>query len=96
MSDMTSNKRRVPSQSYDQIRSLYPDAVLLLRVGEFYEAYGEDADILESVCGCVKARRNVGDPWMACVPHYSVEAFAAELGAAGHQVILVTPLEEGR
>jgi len=49
-------------QQHNAIKSKYPDAVLLFRVGDFYETFGQDAVITAKVLGITLTKRNNGNP----------------------------------
>jgi DNA mismatch repair protein MutS len=68
-----------------------PGAVVLVRVGDFYEAYDDDASVLHDVCGAVLASRAIDDVRrpMAGVPSFSVDAYVRDLVEAGHRVVKV-------
>ncbi len=60
-------KKRTPEQTplmsqYQQIKNKYPDAILLFRVGDFYETFGEDAIKTAQALGIVLTKRGAGSP----------------------------------
>jgi DNA mismatch repair protein MutS len=73
----------------DKPKAQYPDALVLYRVGDFYEAFGEDADALASVLGLAKTRR--GDRSMAGFPHALLERHLSVLIKAGLRVAVAEP-----
>jgi DNA mismatch repair protein MutS len=80
-----------PFAVYDAIKDQHPEAVVIVRVGDVYEAYDDDAATLREVCGAVLASRaveGVRRP-MACLPGFSVDAHVRDLVEAGHRVAKV-------
>jgi DNA mismatch repair protein MutS len=83
---------------YDQylsIKAQYDDALLLMQIGDFYEALGDDAETFADLSGCVLTRRVVGMDrsgyvWlpMAGVPHHAKDAYINKVVAAGHTVVI--------
>ena len=78
-------------QTYLTLKKQYPDTILLLRLGDFYEAFDEDARVVAEVCDVVLTSRMVRDKDQARVamaggPHFSVEKYVARLIEAGHKV----------
>ena len=63
-------------KQYNQIKSKYPDALLLFRVGDFYETFGEDAIKAAKILGIVLTARNNGGSKieLAGFPHHSLES----------------------
>ena len=56
-----SSKSKTPlMKQYDQIKSGYPDSILLFRMGDFYETFGEDAIITSKLLGIVLTKRGAG------------------------------------
>ena len=78
---------------YLKAKAERPDCVVLVRHGDYYKAFGEDADVLEKICGCVKTCP-YDEPWMAHVFRWSVDSYVKELWEAGYTVILVDPAKE--
>lgn len=78
---------------YLKAKAERPDRVVLVRHGDYYEAFGEDADVLEEICGCVKTRIH-GEPWMAHIFQWSVDSHIKELQKAGYTIMLVDPPKE--
>jgi len=74
----------------DKLKAQYPDALVLYRVGDFYEAFGEDADALAGVLGLAKARR--GDRSMAGFPHSQLERCLSVLIKGGLRVAVAEPV----
>ncbi len=76
---------------YNEIKAQYPRHVVLLRMGDFYRAIGEDADILSEICDCIKIRPGGKGPWMASFPYHAAEYHIKQLLEAGHYVALADP-----
>jgi DNA mismatch repair protein MutS len=79
-------------QQYRQFKAQYPGYVLLFRMGDFYEAFHDDAVTLHKVCGVALTRRvnpTAGTEIpMAGVPYHAVEGYLRQLIAAGHKVAI--------
>lgn len=78
---------------YKRIKAKYPDAILLFRVGDFYETFYEDAQIASKVLGIVLTQRQEGVP-LAGVPYHAAEPYIAKLVRAGYKVAICEQLEE--
>jgi DNA mismatch repair protein MutS len=84
-------------QQYHQIKSKYPDAMLLFRVGDFYETFGEDAIKASKVLGIVLTKRHNGaanEIELAGFPHHSLETYLPKLVRAGNRVAICDQLED--
>ncbi|HMQ76111.1 MAG TPA: DNA mismatch repair protein MutS [Flavobacteriales bacterium] len=84
-------------QQYQRIKGQYPDAVLLFRVGDFYETFGEDAVRASQVLGITLTRRNngaAGEVPLAGFPHHALETYLPRLVRAGHRVAVCDQLED--
>lgn len=81
---------------YSQIKSKYPDAILLFRVGDFYETFGEDAIQTANILGIILTRRNNGgsDIELAGFPHHSLDVYLPKLIRAGYRVAICEQLEK--
>jgi len=78
-------------RQYLQIKKQYPDAILLFRLGDFYETFDEDAKLLAQTCDIVLTSRPVGKSQrvpLAGVPHHAVEGYIAKLINAGYKVAI--------
>ena len=82
-------------KQYNSIKSKYPDALLLFRVGDFYETFGEDAIKASKVLGIILTSRNNGGSKieLAGFPHHSVGNYLPKLVKAGHRVAVCDQLE---
>jgi DNA mismatch repair protein MutS len=79
------------------IKQKYPDAILLFRVGDFYETFGQDAVIAAQVLGITLTRRNNGSPSsseLAGFPHHSLDTYLHKLVKAGYRVAICDQLED--
>lgn len=83
-------------QQYASIKSKYPDALLLFRVGDFYETFGRDAVTASGVLGITLTKRNNGgsDVELAGFPHHSLENYLPKLVRAGYRVAICDQLED--
>jgi DNA mismatch repair protein MutS len=83
-------------KQYAQIKSKYPDAILLFRVGDFYETFDEDAVKAANILGIVLTKRNNGgiDVPLAGFPYHSVEIYLHKLVRAGYRVAICEQLEK--
>lgn len=84
-------------KQYNQIKAKYPDALLLFRVGDFYETFGEDAIKASKILGIVLTKRNNGAAnatELAGFPHHSLESYLPKLVRAGHRVAVCDQLED--
>jgi DNA mismatch repair protein MutS len=84
-------------QQHRAIKQKYPDAVLLFRVGDFYETFGEDAIIASRVLGITLTKRNNGaaaSSELAGFPHHSVDTYLHKLVKAGYRVAVCDQLED--
>jgi len=83
-------------QQYFKVKSKHPDAILLFRVGDFYETFGEDAITASQVLGIVQTKRNNGgsDIELAGFPHHSMDLYLPRLVRAGYRVAICEQLEK--
>jgi len=84
-------------KQYFAIKSKYPDALLLFRVGDFYETFGEDAITASKILGIVLTRRANGAAQfveLAGFPHHSIDTYLPKLVRAGHKVAICDQLED--
>ena len=83
-------------RQYYAAKAKYPDAVLLFRVGDFYETFGSDAVTTSRVLGIVLTARNNGgtDVELAGFPHHSVDNYLPKLVRAGYRVAICEQLEK--
>lgn len=84
-------------KQYNAIKAKYPDALLLFRVGDFYETFGEDAVRTSKVLGIVLTKRANGKAShieLAGFPHHSLETYLPKLVRAGYRVAICDQLED--
>ena len=84
-------------QQYNTIKVKYPGALLLFRVGDFYETFGEDAVKTSQILGIVLTRRGNGPGGhieLAGFPHHSLENYLSKLVRAGQRVAICDQLED--
>ena len=83
-------------KQYFEIKQKHPDALLLFRVGDFYETFGEDAIKCSQILGIVLTSRNNGgsDVELAGFPYHSVELYLPKLVQAGYRVAICEQLEK--
>lgn len=84
-------------KQYHQIKAKYPDALLLFRVGDFYETFGGDAIKTSKILGIVLTKRKNGaaaDIELAGFPHHSLETYLPKLVRAGQRVAVCDQLED--
>ena len=81
---------------YFEVKQRYPDAILLFRVGDFYETFGEDAVTASQILGIVLTSRNNGgsDIELAGFPYHSLEVYMPKLVKAGYRVAICEQLEK--
>ncbi|MBR1539320.1 MAG: DNA mismatch repair protein MutS, partial [Bacteroidales bacterium] len=86
-------------KQYFEIKAQYPEALLLYRVGDFYETYGEDALKASRVLGLVLTRKSAGSGnfiEMAGIPHHAIDNYMPRLVQAGFKVAVCDQLEDPR
>jgi DNA mismatch repair protein MutS len=83
-------------KQYNAIKAKYPDALLLFRVGDFYETFGTDAITASRILGIVLTARNNGSSKLelAGFPHHSLEVYLPKLVRAGQRVAICDQLED--
>jgi DNA mismatch repair protein MutS len=84
------------NKQYNEIKVKYPGALLLFRVGDFYETFGEDAIRASKILGIVLTRRNNGGSHeeLAGFPHHSLDNYLPKLVRAGERVAICDQLED--
>ena len=81
-------------KQYNHFQNKYPSSIVLIRVGDFYEAFNNSASVLNSVCGIpITHRKDLDNIPMVGVPFHSVDIYLKKLTEAGHKVGLVEQLE---
>ena len=84
-------------KQYNQIKAKYPDALLLFRVGDFYETFGQDAVKAAHILGILLTKRGAGstsETELAGFPHHSLHTYLPKLVRAGQRVAICDQLED--
>jgi len=84
-------------QQYNAIKVKYPDAMLLFRVGDFYETFGKDAVKASKILGIILTKRGAGsesETELAGFPHHSINTYLPKLVKAGERVAICDQLED--
>src|SRR5210317_63046 len=97
--DMTKKtKKETPlMKQYNAIKAKYPDALLLFRVGDFYETFGADAVKAAAILDIVLTKRGAGsdsETELAGFPHHSLNTYLPKLVKAGARVAICDQLED--
>ncbi|MEO6329975.1 MAG: DNA mismatch repair protein MutS [Ginsengibacter sp.] len=91
------NKETPLMQQHNAIKAKYPDAILLFRVGDFYETFGPDAITTSKILGITLTKRNNGSPTsseLAGFPHHALDTYLHKLVKAGYRVAICDQLED--
>ena len=86
-----SSKETPLMKQYNQIKAKYPDALLLFRVGDFYETFGADAVRAANILGIILTKRGAGstsETELAGFPHHSLNTYLPKLVRAGCRVAM--------
>jgi len=97
MAKTTEVKETPLMKQYNDIKAKYPDAILLFRVGDFYETFGEDAIKAAKILGITLTKRANGQATfieLAGFPHHSVDTYLPKLVRAGFRVAICDQLED--
>ena len=98
MSNSSKKVKETPlMRQYNEIKVKHPDAMLLFRVGDFYETFGEDAILASKILGIVLTKRANGAAAhieLAGFPHHSLETYLPKLVNAGCRVAVCDQLED--
>jgi len=84
-------------QQHRAIKQKYPDAILLFRVGDFYETFGQDAVLASGILGITLTKRNsssASSSELAGFPHHALDTYLHKLVKAGHRVAICDQLED--
>ncbi len=84
-------------KQYYNIKAVHPDAILLFRVGDFYETFGDDAIKASSILGITLTKRANGaasSVELAGFPHHAIDAYLPKLVRAGERVAICEQLED--
>ncbi|MDB4496379.1 DNA mismatch repair protein MutS [Flavobacteriaceae bacterium] len=96
MAKSTTKKVTPLMKQYNSIKGKYPDAMLLFRVGDFYETFGDDAVKAAGVLGIILTKRGAGsetETALAGFPHHSLNTYLPKLVKAGMRVAICDQLE---
>ena len=94
---MSNNAKTPLMKQYDQIKSGYPDSILLFRMGDFYETFGKDAVIASKLLGIVLTKRANGkasDVPLAGFPYHALDNYLPKLVDGGHKVAICEQIED--
>ena len=97
MAKTTEVKETPLMKQYNEVKGKYPDAILLFRVGDFYETFGEDAIRASQILGITLTKRANGSAShieLAGFPHHSVDTYLPKLVRAGYRVAICDQLED--
>ena len=83
-------------RQYNEVKSKYPDAILLFRVGDFYETFGKDAIVASKVLEIILTNRANGSSRieLAGFPHHAIDNYLPKLVKAGYRVAICDQLED--
>ncbi len=84
-------------KQYYATKAKYPDAILLYRMGDFYETFGEDAILTAKILGITLTKRSSGSPGtveLAGFPHHAIDTYLPKLIRAGQRVAICEQLED--
>src|SRR6056297_1799271 len=83
-------------KQYFAVKAKHPEAILLFRVGDFYETFGEDAITISKVLGIILTNRNNGGSKieLAGFPHHSLDTYLPKLVRAGYRAAICDQLEK--
>ena len=99
MATITSPAETPLMKQYNAIKAKYPGALLLFRVGDFYETFGQDAITASKVLDIVLTKRGSGSASeieLAGFPHHALDTYLPKLVRAGHRVAICDQLEDPR
>jgi len=99
MAEVKSTTETPLMKQYNAIKAKYPGALLLFRVGDFYETFGQDAVAASKVLDIVLTKRGAGsasETQLAGFPHHSLDTYLPKLVRAGHRVAICDQLEDPR
>lgn len=94
---MAGKKETPLTKQYNEIKSRYPDTILLFRLGDFYETFGQDAVLTAKCCGITLTKRNngaAGKTELAGFPHHQLDNYLPKLVKAGYRVAVCEQLED--
>ena len=86
-------------RQYGEVKSKYPDSIVLFRMGDFFETFNEDAKITAKILGIVLTKRTNGaaaDVPLAGFPHHSLDNYLPKIVNAGHKVAICEQVEDSK
>src|SRR5918993_3718143 len=99
MAETKSTTETPLQKQYNAIKAKYPGALLLFRVGDFYETFGDDAVTATKILDIVLTKRGSGSASeieLAGFPHHALDTYLPKLVRAGHRVAICDQLEDPR
>ena len=75
-------------EQFRQLKEKHPDTLILLRCGDFYEAYDDDAQVCAKTLGITLTRRGSDNTRMAGFPHHALDTYLPKLVRAGYRVVI--------
>jgi len=97
MAKSASGNKTPMMRQYDEIKTKHPEAMLLFRVGDFYETFGTDAEKAAKTLDIILTKRSNGsasEVALAGFPHHALQTYLPKLVKAGHRVAIVEQLED--
>ena len=94
---MAGDKETPLMRQYNSMKAKHPDTVLLFRLGDFFETFGDDAVITSKVCGITLTKRNngaAGDIPLAGFPHHQLDTYLPKIVRAGYRAAVCEQLED--
>lgn len=86
-------------KQYQEMKKKHPDALLLFRIGDFYESFADDAVTLAEVLGLTLTRRESGKNKqieLAGFPHHALDTYLPRLVRAGNRVAICEQMKKGK
>ena len=83
-------------EQFRQLKEKHPDALLLFRRGDFYEAYDDDAQICAKTLGITLTKRSSDNTRMAGFPHHALDTYLPKLVRAGYRIAICESVENQR
>lgn len=80
-------------EQFKELKGKYPDAILLFRCGDFYEAYEDDAEVCAKRLGITLTRRGSDKTRMAGFPHHALDTYLPKLVRAGYRIAICDQLD---
>ena len=97
MAKKAAKKQTPMMRQFDEIKAKHPEAMLLFRVGDFYETFGSDAEKASQTLDIILTKRSNGsasETALAGFPHHALQTYLPKLVKAGHRVAIVEQLED--